>query len=301
MKPRRSHIAGAALLLLGAVSMQASAAEPAAPAPAERDQPLVDEFDRMTDTPREARGVEVIEKLGATLPLDLSFKNERGQTVTLGRYFESGKPVILTFNYSACEMLCSLQLGKLAEALAGVPIAAGQSYHIVTIGLDPEETPERSRETKGNYLDRFADRDQRAQMGEGWHFLTGDEASIKAVADAVGYRYRYLEARDEYIHPAALTFVSSRGTVNQYLLGIQYDPDTVTGSIMKAGLAEPQDSIGFVLSCFHYDSDAGSYAKQGRDALKYGGLAFIALMLGAFGTWHIVRSRREPDGSSDES
>lgn len=291
MKRRRSHSVAAALLLLGAAAAQARATEATQP-PAE--PALVDEFDRMTDTPREARGVEVEEKVGAALPLELTFRDERGEPVSLDRYFQSGKPVILTFNYSACEMLCSLQLGKLVEALTEVDLIAGTSYHIVTIGLDPEETAEKARESKAHYLERFPAQ-KRQRMEEGWHFLTGDQAAITALADAVGYRYRYLERRDEFIHPAALTFVSSRGTVNQYILGIQYQPDTVTQSIMKAGLAEPQDSIGFVLSCFHYDSDGGSYSKEGRDAMKYGGLAFLALMLGALGTWHIVRSRRESD------
>src|SRR5690606_18831949 len=77
---------------------------------------VADAADRMEPTPVELEAVDVQEKLGAKLPLDAAFVDENGKPVTLADYV-GDKPVILTFNYSSCPMLCSVQLGGLVDTM----------------------------------------------------------------------------------------------------------------------------------------------------------------------------------------
>src|SRR5690606_5298225 len=123
----------------------------------------------------------------------LSFRDENGDSVVLGELFQSGLPVILTFNYSNCPVLCSLQLGGLVETLRELSWSAGQQFHIITIGIDPDEKPERTREVKAQYLERY----ERNTAAEGWRFLAGSEVAVEALAEAVGYRYRLVPERNE--------------------------------------------------------------------------------------------------------
>ncbi len=45
------------------------------------------------------------QRLGEQLPLDAKFKDESGRDVALGEYFGK-KPVVLSFVYYQCPMLC---------------------------------------------------------------------------------------------------------------------------------------------------------------------------------------------------
>jgi protein SCO1 len=280
-------IAAIALSIGGAVSAAASAPSGQA-APAERaSDPL----------PRDLEGVTVVEKLGARVPMNLMFSDDKGERVRVGSYFTTGRPVLLTFNYSDCEMLCSMQLSALVAALPQIPLSPSRHFDILTITLDPAETPERARQTKERYLERFP-AEQREAVRDGWHMLTGDERSIRAMADAVGFGYRYVESRDDYAHPAAIALLSPEGKVTRYLYGIQYPASALNESIIAAGTGTEEESLGFILSCFYYDSKAGSYAREGRMAMRFGSLAFVVLMLAGFGTWHLVRSARRESKTS---
>ncbi len=258
----------------------------------------------------EAGDVKVDEKLGAQLPLDAVFRTHTGATTTLGQVLRGGLPVILTFNYSDCPMLCSLQLNGLTAALPKVgergaspdPTATGQvmfrpgaQYRIVTIDLEPSETLEKAQAMRRRYLERFPE-DQRKDAEAGWTFLTaaipGDGAAIRRVAEAVGFRYTFVKDRAEWAHPAALIFLSAGGAVTRYLYGIEFDPKIMRESIYKAGLAEPAAAVGFMIRCYHYDPGANSHARAGVSALRVGAAGFAILMFSALGVMHYKRRHR---------
>lgn len=236
----------------------------ASPAHAERAEPL----------PTALEGVDVTERLGATVPLDTAFTDASGARVRLGDFVQPGVPVILTFNYSSCPMLCSVQLGGLVDALRVMRWQLGRQFRIVTIGLDPAETPELAAKTRARYLDRLP----AGTDPDGWVFLTaaGDEAATRAVADTVGFGYRYHEPRREYLHPAALILLSPEGRVSSYQYGVAYDPDELAQAIAVAGTGGTRESTyRFLLSCFHYESPGGA-ARTARRLMRWGGLGFAA-------------------------
>jgi len=265
-----------------------------------------------------ANDVTVDEHVGGRIPLEAAFRTQDGTPVTLGDVLRGGLPVILTFNYSDCPMLCNLQLNGLTAALPQVGevgptpdptkgdarFRVGEQFRIVTIDLEPNETLDKARAMRERYLARIPE-DQRAVARAGWTFLVaatpGEAAAIHRVAEAVGFQYTYVKDRAEWAHPAALILLSASGVVTRYLYGIEFDPTVMRESIYKAGIAEPAAAVGFMLRCYHYDPGANSHARVGVMALRIGAAGFVVLLFTALAVMHLLRrsisrgrSRRRP-------
>lgn len=256
----------------------------------------------------QANGVTVDEHLGGRVPQGAAFRTQDGTLVTLGDVLRGGLPVILTFNYSDCPMLCSVQLNGLTAALpkvgelgaspdpgkGNIAFRVGVQFRIVTIDLEPNETLDKARAMRQRYLERLPE-DQRAAARTGWTFLVaatpGDAAAIHRVADAVGFQYTYIKDRAEWAHPAALILLSAAGVVTRYLYGIEFDPMVMRASIYKAGLAEPAAAVGFMIRCYHYDPGANSHARAGVMALRVGAAGFVVLLFAALGVMRLSKRR----------
>jgi protein SCO1 len=262
----------------------------------------------------QANGVTVDERVGGRVPLDAKFRTQDGTPVTLGDVLRGELPAILTFNYSDCPMLCSVQLNGLTAALPAVgqpgPSPArtagsargiddrdvvfrvGRQFRIVTIDLEPNETLDKAAAMRRRYIERLPE-DQRAAAQTGWTFLVaatpGDAAAIRRVADAVGFRYAYIKDRAEWAHPAALILLSAAGVVTRYLYGIEFEPAVMRESIYKAGIAEPASAVGFMLRCYHYDPGANSHARAGVLALQIGAAGFLVLLGSVLAFLHLAR------------
>jgi protein SCO1/2 len=241
--------------------------------------------DRMEKLPAELVDVTLTEKPKSQLPLDRPLVDERGKTIALGDLFGT-KPVILTFNYSNCPMLCSVQLGGLVDTMLNMDWNIGENFDVITISLDPDEGTARARETKSRYLERY----DRQGADEGWRFLTGKEADIKAIAEAVGFGYRYHAGRKEYLHPAVITLVSPRGVVSGYMAGVQYDPIELRDKLVVAGVGDISERLTqFILSCYHYEATTGNGAIV-QKVMRYGGLVFVFGFVGALAIFGFKRS-----------
>lgn len=231
---------------------------------------------RAEDLPRELENVDVNERLGGHVPLDATFVNEAGETVQLREYLRGDVPVLLTMNYYSCPMLCGLQINAMLDTLSELDWAPGENFRIVTISINPEEGPELAS----------AKRDAvHAELGRGavdWSFLTGTEAEIQRVADAIGFGFEYVEAQDEYAHPAVLTFVSPEGVVTRYLYGLLYEVRDVRLALLEAADGKIGSTLDrLILSCFVYDPDANSYVQDAMFVMRAGG-AMTVLLLGGF-------------------
>jgi len=233
---------------------------------------------RAEQLPKRLEGVDVDEKLGAPLPLTLSFKDSLGHDVMLADYFDGKLPVILTLNYSDCPMLCSLILNGLVTALKRVDLVLGKDYRVVTVSLNPNESPARAHATQNRYLTQYGKPESR----DGWAFLTGSENNITAVAGAVGFQYAYNEERNEYVHPSAFAIAMPDGHIARYIYGIEYLPDTLRLSLVEASEGKVGTTIDrILLYCFHYDETEGRYAPVAMNIMRLaGGLG--AVLLGGF-------------------
>lgn len=242
---------------------------------------------RTEPLPKELEGVGVTEHLGEKIPWDLPFVDSDGKTVTLKQYFDGHRPVILTLNYSNCPMLCSLQLNGLFDGLKQMPWAIGDKFEMITVSFDPLETPERAKMTKQKYLEIY----RRAGAAEGWHFLTGKEANIKKLADAIGFRYRYSETKRQYFHMAVTFILTPDGRVSRYLYGVEYDPQTLRLSLLEAAdgkIGSTTDRI--LLFCFHYDASSGRYGPAAFRLMQVGGGFTVLVVAGAI--WMLRRREK---------
>lgn len=230
---------------------------------------------RSEQLPKRLVGVDVHEKLGEALSLNLSFKDSLGREVMLRDYFDGKLPVIVTLNYSDCPMLCSLILNGLVTGLKKIDLDLGKDFRIVTISLNPKETPSRARGTQQRYLAAYG----RPESRDGWAFLTGSERNIKAVADSMGFEYGYNEERDEYVHPSAFAIAMPNGNIARYIYGIEYLPDTVRLSLVEASEGKVGTTLDrILLYCFHYDETEGRYAPVAMNIMRLtGGLGAVLL------------------------
>jgi protein SCO1 len=245
--------------------------------------------DRTEALPERLEGVDVVEHPGAQLPLHTEFFDSTGKVVKLGDYFDGKRPVVITFNYSNCPMLCSIQLNRFVEGLKGIKRTAGDDFTILTLSIDPAETPGRAAETKLRYLGDYG----RPQAAQGWQFLTSS-TNTRTIADAVGFGYSYNEARKEWMHAAALIVVTPDGRVARYLYGIEYLPETLDLSLVEASDGKIGSTLDrLILYCFHYDESEGRYAPVAMNIMRVGA-GLMAILVGIVLTifWTAERRKR---------
>lgn len=227
--------------------------------------------------PRELEGVGVTEHLNAQLPLEVNLRDEQGAPVRLGQFFDGRRPVVLTLFYDRCPMLCNLVLNAQVTALRNTLWTVGEQYDVVAVSIDPRERPEESRSRR----DRLVRSYNRGGSTRGWHVLTGDEANVRRLANAIGFQYRYDARQNQYAHPAAIFVVTPTGRVARYLYGIEFRPNDVRLALLEASEGRSINTVERVLLfCFHYDPQGQKYVLLARRVMQLGG-AVCAVALGA--------------------
>jgi protein SCO1 len=227
--------------------------------------------------PPPLKNVGFDQRLGEQAPLDTSFVDENGQPVKLGKYFH-GKPVILVMAYYRCPMLCTLVLNGLVQGMLDMSFDVGKEFEVVTVSFDPRETPDLAAAKKETYVSRYG----RPGAAEGWHFLTGKEDSIRRLAQAVGFRYVYDAATDQYAHAAGIMILTPTGKISRYFFDLQYPGrDLRLGLVEASGnrIGSPIDQA--LLFCFHYDPSVGKYGVAVMNFIRLGGVLTM-IVLAAF-------------------
>jgi protein SCO1/2 len=235
-----------------------------------------------------ARNIGFDQKLGASLPLDATFRDETGATVTLGSYFKD-KPVILSLAYYRCPMLCGLALQGLASSLKPLQFSIGREFEVVTVSFDPRETPELAKEKKEGFIELYG----RPGAERGWHFLTGDAESIRRLTEAVGFRYAWDVETQDYAHATGVILITPDGRVSRYFFGVDYAAkDLRLGLIETAGNTIGTLADRLLLLCYQYDPHTGRYSATALVLVRVASI-LSALGLAAFVLIMIRRERRE--------
>lgn len=218
--------------------------------------------------------VKVTEHTGAKLPLDLKFVDEVGKPVVLGEYFTGKKPVILQLGYYGCPMLCEYISQGLAESVKSISFTAGKDYELVFVSIDPKETPELAAQKKASFLADYA-----RDASSGWHFLTGKQDDIAALAKADGFNYKWVESAGQFAHPAALTLAMPDGRISRYLYGVRFDPTTLRESLVEASNGQIGNALDQAyLTCFRYDGHQGKYAMVALGMMRTGGVIIMIIV-----------------------
>jgi protein SCO1 len=239
--------------------------------------------------PPQLRGVGIDQHLNEQVPLDLKFRDETGQTITLGSYF-GHKPVILSLVYYSCPMLCTMAENGLLNTLRDVQFNIGKQFEVVTVSIDPTENPEMAMGKKAVYVGLYG----RPGAKQGWHFLVGDEPAIHALAQAVGFHYNYMPQTKQFAHATGIVVLTPQGRVSRYFYGILYPSRDVRLALVEASNEKIGNSVDAVLLyCCEYDPATGKYSVVISRVLRLGGLLTV-LSLGTL-IFALSRGRRQSD------
>ncbi len=211
--------------------------------------------------------MKIEQRLGEKVPLDLAFHDEAGQPVRLQKYFQQ-KPVVLVLAYYRCPRLCTEVLNGLESGLEAIPLDIGRDFNVLTVSFDPRETPELAAAKKVPYIEKYG----RGGAAEGWHFLTGDETSIKQLTEAVGFHYHYDPRSDQFAHASGIMILTPEGKLARYFYGIRYSPRDLRLGLVEASaekIGSPVDQL--LLFCFHYDPTTGQYTPAIMNFVRDGG------------------------------
>jgi protein SCO1/2 len=255
-------------------------------------------FSFATEIPDELKGAGIIEKPGSSVLLnDLSFKDENGETVAFKKYFnQGGKPVILSLAYFECPNLCTFVLNGLTDALKGLDWVPGEKFEVVTVSIDPREKPALAKAKKGAYLASLG----KPQAADGWHFLTGDEDSIRKLADSVGFGYKWIAEDKQYAHSAALFLLTPDGRISRTLYGIEYKPKDLKLALLEASGGKIGTVMDrFLLFCYRYNPKTHKYSVYLTQLMQAGGAGTVVFFGGYLAVfWRRQRRSRKKEQNS---
>ena len=245
-----------------------------------------------TEVPEQLKDVTFKQRLNEQLPLDAAFRDETGRPVTLARFFGRGKPVVLAFAYYSCPMLCTEVMNGISSALKVMPFQAGRDFDVVLISFDPRDTPATAAEKKRAHLKYWsAEREETA-----WHFLTSDGATIRRVAAAAGFTYRWDKASGQFAHVSGILVATPEGRLSRYFYGVEYSPKELRLALVESGegrIGSPIDEL--LLYCFHYDPESGRYGLLVMNLIRLGGVLTL-LFVGGYIAVMRVRESHPPFG-----
>ena len=204
-------------------------------------------------TPQLIKRVQITQNLNQQLPLNIPFRNSTGKSVTLGNYFGS-KPAILALVYYHCKMLCPEEIDGVVSALMMVKFNPGKDFNVIFVSIDPTETPKLAASEKALYLKRYG----RPGTADGWHFLTGPQSSIDALAKATGFGYTRVPGPDgkmtQFAHASSVELVTPSGKIAQYYLGVEYSPREIQLGLVEASNGKIGSIVDDVLTyCYRYN------------------------------------------------
>jgi protein SCO1 len=234
------------------------------------------------------KDVGIDQKLNAQVPLDLTFTDSTSRTVTLQQYFGK-RPVVLALVYYECPMLCTQVLNGVVGSLETLNLEAGKDFDVVVVSFDPGETPAQAQEKRATFVRRY----RRPADEGGIHFLTGRQDAITKLTDAVGFRYKYDPAIDQFAHPAAITILTPSGAVSKYLYGIEFAPRDLRLALVEASNGKIGTAVDqALLYCYHYDASSGKYSVAVMNIIRLLGVVTVA-GFGAFIFFSLRRERRQ--------
>ncbi len=242
--------------------------------------------------PSMLKHITIAQRLNQPIPLGLEFRDETGKLVHLGDYFGK-RPVILSLVYYQCKILCPEEIDGLVSALEMVKFNPGRDFNVVFVSIDPTETPAMAASEKALYVKRYG----RPGTASGWHFLTGQQPAIEALATAVGFGYVKVQGPDgklsQYAHASAIELLTPQGRLSQYYLGVEFSPKDLDLGLVEAGqgtIGSPVDNI--LTYCYRYDPALNRHSLI-VSRIVQGGCLLTMLLLGGYMLVNFRRDVRE--------
>lgn len=228
--------------------------------------------------------IGITDKTGESVDIDgLVFSDESGKQSPLSAFMREGRPSVLAIVYYECPSLCGLLMNGVVGALRRLDWTIGQEYDVIFVSMDHDEGADLATWKKETYVDDYG----KPEAAENWHFLTGTEDQIKALAAQVGFGFRYMPETNEYAHSAGFFVLSDKGLISRTLYGVEFDPRDVRLALLEASQGRIGDVMDKVmLYCFRFDPNSKGYALHALNIVKAAGaLTLIVLALYLFIFW----------------
>lgn len=240
--------------------------------------------------PVELQAARITETLGAQVDIaNLRFRDEQGNEVALSRYFAAKKPVILTLVYYECPNLCNFLLNGFTDSVKGLDWTIGDRFEVVTVSINPRETPALAAAKKESYLKEYG----RPEAARGWHFLTGEESQVQALAKQVGFGYRYDPKEKQYAHSAGIFVLTPTGRLSRLHFGVMFQPKDLKLSLLEASDGKIGTVIDrIMLFCYRYDPVKKTYSVYLTKVMQAGGVGTL-LIFGSYLGLFWSRQRRQ--------
>jgi protein SCO1/2 len=214
--------------------------------------------------------------------MDATFRDHTGKPVKLGDFYDGKRPVVLTFAYHSCPVLCSMVLNATAQGLRGIGWTVGKEYDVVTISIDPDESLEKTANKRASILAEYGA--ARGHDGKGWHFLVanpGDKTQIARVAAAAGFVYQYDAEQKNWGHPSVVMITKPDGHMARYLYGLEFPSNDLKLGLLEASQGRSISTVEqIILFCYHYDPQGGKYVLVAQREMQVGGGAVGILLFG---------------------
>lgn len=257
--------------------------------------------------PAQAEGVEIQDKVGESLPMELVFTDSDGKSVSVGHYFGKGagsvpgKPTVLALVFYDCPLVCSVVLEKMIQCLNGLDYTVGKDFNVLVYSFDHAETVEKAKKAELGFTGSY-NKDITDEVRAGWRWHVGDMISNKRLSDAVGFKYKALpDDRNRYSHPVGLFILTPQGKLSRVFPGFSYPSRDVKLALMEASEGKLYRSLGdrIIAFCYMYDPKSGSYSLQAMRVMQLAG-AGCAIALGGLigGLLLVERTRRHRRGEA---
>lgn len=233
----------------------------------------------------ELENLEIQDKVGTQLPLDVQLTDQTGAAIKVGDYFDGKLPTIIVMAYYSCPMLCTLVLNGVTKTLRELAFSVGTDFRVLVVSIDPRDTTSLAAQKRANYLATYG-----RQVGaRGWDFALGTEVEVRRLASAIGFRYRWDEEGKQYAHAAAAFLVTPQGVLSRTLYGITFAKRDLNLGLVEASEGRLGTTIDkLTLFCFHYDPLKKSYVMVARRVMSLGGLLTMLIL----GSWLTFLWRR---------
>lgn len=223
---------------------------------------------------------QYIQNLGFSLAPQSRWTDERGRSIALASCF-GGRPSVVMFGYFKCPQLCSVLERNIVDELREVAPTVGRDYNFIYLDIDPADGPGDARAERDGAVLEYG-----RGTPEGWHYLTGTDASIRQAAAAAGFEFRFDPVIRQYSHPSGVLVLTPAGRISRYFLGLDFPPSDLADAIRRAGrggIGEPVFNV--ILECFHGAGLSGRYgpliwrAMEVAVTLSLAGLAGLIVWL----------------------
>ena len=185
---------------------------------------------------------------------NVTFRDVHGEAFEIGDL--TGKPVVVSLIYTSCHHVCPRITRNIMATTEIARDALGDhSFSVITIGFDWQvDTPDRmGMYASGHGIDV-----------NGWYFLSGDEASIAAISENVGFQF--FPSTKGFDHLSQTTIVDADGIIYRQVYGQDFGAPALVEPLKQLVFNTPRSAglvehwvDNFKLFCTVYDPNSGRY------------------------------------------